>query len=303
MNVSLQVGMIDLAKQVGVLHQKHQYAAPPAGTGVPMATLAFTRLRMLAGEGAGSNLTVRQSFYEQAPEKSGSMRKRAPNAEGQRSAHTQGLAGDGGGGGSTLKARVLEQGTPPGVCDLHGARYVPGGKLHVFSPPSRRNRSVGHRAAATAPCTALAAASAALGAAAPAAAVSGGCSSRWRDGRRKGGSVMAAERRTFKQKLRGRRLGRCVLRGRSGPGERQQLTIRALPSGRVHRRGGSGDRRINSFRRRQVAMGMIHAPTPESVSPAFFKVGVRYRETESVNQAADRLRERPGSRPCGKKKN
>ena len=49
MNVGLQVGMIDLAKQGGVLRRTHQYAAPPASTGVPMATLAFTRLRAGGG--------------------------------------------------------------------------------------------------------------------------------------------------------------------------------------------------------------------------------------------------------------
>jgi len=118
MNVGLQVGMIDLAKQGGVLHRKHRYAAPPAGTGVPMAPLAFTRLRELVEEGAGSSLTERQSFWTQTPEKSGSKRKGAPNAGGQRSAQTQARAGARGGGGSTFKVRMLERGTPPGVCDF-----------------------------------------------------------------------------------------------------------------------------------------------------------------------------------------
>ena len=45
MNVNKHAGMIDLAKQGGVLHRKHQYAAHPAGTRVPMATLVFTLLR------------------------------------------------------------------------------------------------------------------------------------------------------------------------------------------------------------------------------------------------------------------
>ena len=62
---------------------------------------------------------------------------------------------------------------------------------------------------------------------------------------------MAAERCTVEQKLRGRRLGRCIHRGRSGSGERQQLILRALPSSRADRRGARGARRMDSLRSRQ----------------------------------------------------
>ena len=57
MKGGLKVRKIDLAKQGGVLHRKHQYAAPPSVTGFPQTTLAFTRQRGLAEEGMGSSLT------------------------------------------------------------------------------------------------------------------------------------------------------------------------------------------------------------------------------------------------------
>ena len=130
------------------------------------------------------------------------------------------------------------------------SRFVPADKLHISPPPSRRHGSVGRHAAATDPSTAAAAA-AASDAAAPAAAVSRGRCSQWGGGRRRGARVMAAERCTVEQKLRGRRLGRCVHRGRSRSGERQQLILRALPSSRADRRGGRGARRMDSLRSRQ----------------------------------------------------
>ena len=102
-------------------------------------------------------------------------------------------------------------------------RYVPAGKLHVVPPPSHRYSSVGLRAAVTTPITAAVTASTATAVAtaddaAPAAAVSSGRCGRRKGGKRRAGSVPAAKRRTFQQKLRGRRLGRCVRRGRCGPG-------------------------------------------------------------------------------------
>ena len=75
MNVGLKVGMIDLAKQGGVLHRKYQYAPPPSSTGMPMPTLAFTRLRELVKKGTGSILTELQMFRKQAPENAASKRK------------------------------------------------------------------------------------------------------------------------------------------------------------------------------------------------------------------------------------
>ena len=118
MNGGLKAGMIDLAKQGGVLHRKYQYAPPRSGTGISMPTLEVTRLRELVEEGAGSSPTERQMFWKQAPEKTASERKGAPSTGGQRTGHTQGRAGAGGGGGSTFKDRMLERGTPPGVCDF-----------------------------------------------------------------------------------------------------------------------------------------------------------------------------------------
>ena len=118
MNGGLKAGMIDLAKQGGVLHPKYLYAPPPSGTGIPMPTLAFTRLRELVEEGAGPSLTERQVFWRRAPEKAASNRKGAPSTDGQWIGHTQGRAGAGGGVGSMFKARMLERGTSPGVCDF-----------------------------------------------------------------------------------------------------------------------------------------------------------------------------------------
>ena len=60
MNGGLKAGMIDLAKQGGVLHRKYQYAPPRSGTGISMPTLEVTRLRELVEEGAGSSPTERQ---------------------------------------------------------------------------------------------------------------------------------------------------------------------------------------------------------------------------------------------------
>ena len=57
-------------------------------------------------------------FWKQAHEKAAFKRKRAPSTEGQRTGHTQGRTCAGGGGGSTFKARMLERGIPPGVCDF-----------------------------------------------------------------------------------------------------------------------------------------------------------------------------------------
>ena len=52
MDVGLQVGTLDLPKQGSIPHRKHQYAAPPSSTGVPMATLTFTRLGELVDKSA-----------------------------------------------------------------------------------------------------------------------------------------------------------------------------------------------------------------------------------------------------------
>ena len=158
MNVGLQVGMIDFAKKGSVLHRKHQNAAPPSGAGVPMTTLAFSRLRELAEEGAGSGLTERQMFWKQAPGKAGSKRKGAPNAGGQRFAHTQGRTSAG--GEASPRSRI--------ACWSGGLRsmaqhYGLAGKLHVSPPPSRRQSSVGRRVAAEAPTTAAAATAALSG--------------------------------------------------------------------------------------------------------------------------------------------
>ena len=83
-----------------------------------MPTLAFTRLRELVEEGAGSSLTERQVFWKQAPEKEASKRKGAPSREGQGTGHMQGRAGAGGDGGSAFKSHMLERRTPPAVCDF-----------------------------------------------------------------------------------------------------------------------------------------------------------------------------------------
>ena len=111
-------GMIDLAKQGGVPHRAYQNAPPRSGTGIPMPTLAFTRLRELVEECAGSSPAERQMVWTQAPKKVIYMRKGAPSTAGQWTSCTQGRAGAGGGGSSTFKARMLERGTSPGVCDL-----------------------------------------------------------------------------------------------------------------------------------------------------------------------------------------
>ena len=109
MNGGLKAGMIHPVKQGGgVLRQKHRYAPPPlVGTGIPMATLAFTPLRGLVEEGAGSIIIERQMFSTQASEKAASERKGVPSAEGQRTGHTQGRAVAGRGSGSTFEARML----------------------------------------------------------------------------------------------------------------------------------------------------------------------------------------------------
>ena len=46
-NGGLKARVIDLARKGGVFRQKYQYAPPPSGTGIPMTTLAFTRLSEL----------------------------------------------------------------------------------------------------------------------------------------------------------------------------------------------------------------------------------------------------------------
>ena len=56
MNGGLTAGMIDLANKGGVLRRTYQYVPPPSGTGIPMPTLEFTRLRELVEPGAGSSL-------------------------------------------------------------------------------------------------------------------------------------------------------------------------------------------------------------------------------------------------------
>ena len=51
-NGGLKDGMTALATQGGALRRKHPFAAPAAGTGLPMTTMSFTRLRELVEEGA-----------------------------------------------------------------------------------------------------------------------------------------------------------------------------------------------------------------------------------------------------------
>ena len=62
MNGGLKDVMTAFATQAGVLFRKHPYAAPPSGTGVPMTTPSFTRLRELVDEGAGTSLVERKGF-------------------------------------------------------------------------------------------------------------------------------------------------------------------------------------------------------------------------------------------------
>ena len=52
MNSGLKDEMTALATQGGVLHRNNPFAAPTAGTGLPMTTMSFTRLRELVEEGA-----------------------------------------------------------------------------------------------------------------------------------------------------------------------------------------------------------------------------------------------------------
>ena len=55
--------MTVLATQGGVLHRTHPFAAPAVGTGLPMATKSFTRLRELVEEGAETSLVERMAFW------------------------------------------------------------------------------------------------------------------------------------------------------------------------------------------------------------------------------------------------
>ena len=54
--------MTALATQGGALRRKHPFAAPAAGTGLPMTTMSFTRLRELVEEGDGTSLVEGMAF-------------------------------------------------------------------------------------------------------------------------------------------------------------------------------------------------------------------------------------------------
>ena len=193
MNSGLKDGMTALATQGGVLHRKHPFAAPTSGTGLPMTTLSFTRLRERVEEGTGTSLVERMAFWRQASGKtagpSGAKRKGATGVGGQRKAYAQGWVGAGE-GATTSKARMLEQQTPAGVCAYawrgtmcprvkrlftpNQAVCLPTTKLSVQPQSSRRDRAARRRAAAAAASTACAAAAPT---AATAAAASGSRSS------------------------------------------------------------------------------------------------------------------------------
>ena len=123
--------MTALATQAGILFRKHPYAAPPYGTGVPMTTPSFMRLRgagrrELVDKGAGTSLVERKEFWRLACYKaagsSGGKRKGAPGTGGQRTPPALDRIGDGG-GRPAFKARIHERSTPPGVCDHVRQRF------------------------------------------------------------------------------------------------------------------------------------------------------------------------------------
>ena len=209
-----------------------------------MDRLALTRLRELVEEGSKSSKTEHQRFWKQAPGNATSESKRALSTEGQRTGHTQDRIGAGGRAGSVFKARVLERETPPGEWDFAWRgdvyRRVNCPFSHLLAAGTAPSVAVQQQQLQATTATSTSAAAAAADPAAPADAVSGDCH-RWGRGSRRSGQILpAAERRTLEQKQRGRRSGRGFRRGRSGPKDRQQLAVRALPSGKADGRGRRG---------------------------------------------------------------
>ena len=90
MNGGLKDVITVLTAQGGVLFRNHPYAAPPAGTGYPIFTPTFTRLRELAEKGAAASLGERKNFWRQPPDKTagsvGGGKKETPGATGHRTA-------------------------------------------------------------------------------------------------------------------------------------------------------------------------------------------------------------------------
>ena len=85
MNVGLKDATTVLVSQGGVLFRKHPYAAPPAGTGIPMITLTFMRLRALVEEGAAESFGEGKDFRGSLPTRRQARsgeRGRGPQARG-----------------------------------------------------------------------------------------------------------------------------------------------------------------------------------------------------------------------------
>ena len=68
MNNDLRDEMTALATQGEELFRKHPDAAPPAGTGVPMLTPTFTRLREMVETGAAASLREQKVFRRHPPD-------------------------------------------------------------------------------------------------------------------------------------------------------------------------------------------------------------------------------------------
>ena len=64
MNIGLRDDMTALATQGGILDRKHPLPAPVCGTGLPMTTMSFTRLRELMEKGTRTSLVERMTFVE-----------------------------------------------------------------------------------------------------------------------------------------------------------------------------------------------------------------------------------------------
>ena len=221
-------------------------------TGVPMTTPTtptFMRLRELVEEGAAASLRERKDFWRQPSAKAagsvGGKRKGAAGAGGQRTAPAQGRVG-GGGLPASFKARMQDALLPPGCVIARGAGSRARGETVCLPTKSPRSCSRSRSRSRSKPSRCRHH----LPRRRNSRSRNKQLQQRGGGGRRGRRRAAPTERRALQSKLRGRRQGRSPRGGRSGTGLWQQLTVRALPSGRADRRGGRGARRMDSIRKR-----------------------------------------------------
>ena len=255
MNGGLKDAMTALATQGGGDLPETPVRPPPAGTGVAMLMPTFTRLRELVEEGAAASLRVRKDVWRQPSDKAadsvGGKRKGAPGAGGQGMTPTQSRVG-GGGLPASFKAHMQDRSTPPGVCD-YAWRGIPCPLVNcLFAHQVPTQQQPQPQPPQALPPPSLPPPPPPRQPQPQQTAAAGGKTGSGGEGGGQRRPSVARYSRNFTGGGRGGARGG----GRSGTGLWQQLTVRALPSGRADRRGSKGAGTMDSIRKRHEVRGI-----------------------------------------------